>query len=478
MRLPKSVEAKHTGAVLSLPHLGDITLGEVFAENAETRLYVTSHPDVLVKVFDLDCGKPDEISYGPYESFRLELANFEDVLKLPDLCMVLPAYHGADIDYEAKLAWIAMEYLHGQDLESWTGAAMDGEAERDWLEDFRASVFETLSIMNRFHRHGIILIDFKPDNVIRLKGKNVKFVDLGALFMPRHRRDLESYLYSVTPDHSEVLIDASNLQSGVPPNEASDVFAAGVALFELATGRTRLLIDDQTADEILRRPEIFLFRDSQAKDIWHCYPHLKDDFPLMQTQLEERSLLFSEVWHLLKGYVGTKVEGWDNLDRESQGQILLATGTTFILEQLPAPLAWLAGPIAQSTVLRSLRLNRIDDLMALFAIPAEEYAVEDIKTTNSFVEYLRLMDEPVAFTEKLNSWEVKLDSTTEHWLLAAPAAFRQFEQCAHLVYLKSFRGGEGGARYFRVADEWEADDVEDRKLTLGDVSNDRNCWIG
>jgi len=170
-------------------------------------------------------------------------------------------------------------------------------------------------------------------------------------------------LYSATPDYAELLIDASNVQAGVPPTEASDIFSAGVALFEMATGASRLEIDGDTADEILNNPAIFLFRDSQIRDIWQAYPHLKEVLPVVETQLKERRLLFSELWHLLKGYLANKLADWESLPGEQRDQIILSTGTTFIMEQLPPRLDWLAGPIAQATVLRSIRLKKVADLI-------------------------------------------------------------------------------------------------------------------
>ncbi len=87
------------------------------------------------------------------------------------------------------------------------------------------------------------------------------------------------------------------------------------------------------------------------------------------------------------------------------------------------------------------------------------------------------MEESVAFTRMLNTWDVKLDVATEHWSLAMPVAYRQFEQSAALVFLKSSRTAEDGTRFFRVADEWEADDTEHGKLALADVRDDRTCWV-
>src|SRR5207248_7167190 len=245
---------------------------------------------------------------------------------------------GANINYDKKYAVIAMEYLEGQDLKSWCAEASSGGYETEWVEEFKEAVYEALSIVTRFHEHGIILIDFKPDNIIRLRERGIKFVDLGAFFTPRHYGQTDKYVYSATPDYAELLIDASNVQAGVPSTEASDIFSTGVALFELATGASRLEIQAETADEILSAPGIFLFRDSQIRDRWQYYPHLRDVLPLLETQLRERRILFSDLWHLLKGYIANKLSDWESLAAEQRDQIILATGTTFVLEQLPSRL--------------------------------------------------------------------------------------------------------------------------------------------
>src|SRR4029079_3518188 len=118
---------------------------------------------------------------------------------------------------------------------------------------------------------------------------------------------------------------------------------AGVALFEMATGNSRLEIAEQTSEEILARPELYRFRDSQIRDLWKQYPHLKELLPLLETQLKEKRILFAEVWHLFKGYIGSKVPDWESITPQQRDQIILATGTTFIGEQLPEQLQWLAG---------------------------------------------------------------------------------------------------------------------------------------
>jgi len=474
----ETTEDRYAGLTIDLVGLGKVQLTHLLNRNSETRVYHTTHPRTVVKMFDLSCGKADEISYGPYMSFGLEVANFEDILGIENLRPFVPSYYGANINYEQKYAFIAMEYLEGQNLKAWCEEAALSGYEGDRLAEFKEAIYEALAIVTRFHDHGIVLIDFKPDNIIRLRERGIRFVDLGAFFTPRHYRETDKYVYSATPDYAELLIDASNVQVGVPPTEASDIFSTGVALFELATGGSRLEIESETADEILANPAIFLFRDSQIRDLWRSYPHLKGLLPLVETQLKERRLLFSEVWNLLKGYVAAKLPDWETLTAERRDRIILDTGTTFILEQLPSQLQWLAGAIAQATVLRGMRLKSVGELMSLIADPVPDDVREDIELHNCFVQYCGDLERPVEFVRHLNVWQVRLNQDTEHWAIAVPVAFMQLLNSAQFTCLKQAYRDDQGHRYYQIVSDLEADSCDEGKLTLWQIRNDHCAWLG
>lgn len=468
---------RHAGLFVQVPGLGRVRLVHALAQNPETALYQTDHAGVVVKVFDLSCGKPDEIGYGPYLNFQAELANFEEIHAMDGVRECVPAYFGAQIDYDAKFACIAMEYLRGHNLRFWAEETAARGYDATALEDLRRASRDVFAILARFHQRGFIMIDFKPDNVIRLDDGSVRLVDLGAFFTPRHRANVASFVYAATPDHAEVLIDASNLQAGVPLSTASDVFSAGVALFELATANSRLQLDPNTAEEMLANPSMYRFRDSQIADVWRAFPHLKQALPLVRTQLRERRLLFSEAWHLLKAYVATKVADWESLDPAQQDQILLATGTTFIMEQLPPPLAWLAGAIAQATTLRSLRVRSLDDLMGLLASPAPDPVLADITEHNTLIRCLRGLELDTAFATRLNTWETRLDSSSGHWAIAAPVGIRELEENAGFVYLRASHRDDEGHSFWQAVGEEAADDTPAGKASLAHLRNDKQAWI-
>lgn len=468
---------RHAGLVINLPGLGHVTLLQAIVRNPETSLHLTDHGGVVVKVFDLECGRADEVSYGPYTNYQAELATFEEIRGSEILYAHVPGWFGADIDYERKFAFIAMEYLAGHNLRSWAEEIAELGYEAAQLDELCRAVIATLSILELFHRHGMLVIDFKPDNVIRQPDGTVRFVDLGAFFTPRHARDPGEFAYAATPDHAEVVIDVSNIQAQVAPTIASDVFSAGVALFEMATGHSRLAVDAGTAEEMLASPGMYKFRDSQITDVWKAFPHLKPELPLVETQLHDRRLLFSEFWHLLKAYIAARVDDWDTLSEEEHGETLLATGITFIQDQLPAQLAWLAESIARSTILRSFRLGGMPELIALLGNPASVDVLEDIDRNNRFLAQLRGLELPVEFAARLNTWDVRRDDVSGHWVMAAPTACWQLGDTAEYLFLqRSHADGDGHTCWIAV-DEMEADELAGSRANLAALRHNHQAWL-
>lgn len=466
------------GFTVNVSGVGNVELIELLNQNSETAIYATSQPGLVVKTFDLECGKPDEVSYGPYLSYRVEVENFEDIQAIEELRVRVPAYYGSGMDGGRKFAFIAMEFLSGQDLFAWSQAAAEAGYPGEWAAEFRAALYDTLSILGRFHQHGIILIDFKPDNVIRLFSGQVKFVDLGAFFTPRHNTETENYVYAATPDYAELVIDTANVQTGQPLKQGSDIFSAGVALFELATGGSRLAMAPACADGMLALPETFLFRDSQIKDIWKAYPHLQELLPLVQTQLKERRLLFSEFWHVLKGYLANQVAEWESLTEEQHQAMLLATGVEFIADQLPEALKWLAEPIARATTLRGVRLKSVVELMDLIRQPAPEATLADLEHHNELMQMARDLDPPVELPRPLNVWDTRLNPQSGHWAIAAPLAATELRAVAHFTFLKAMAQDLAGHRFYQVVGDMEADLINDERLTLARLAGDHTAWLG
>jgi hypothetical protein len=188
--------------------------------------------------------------------------------------------------------------------------------------------------------------------------------------------------------------------------------------------------------------------------------------------------MFAEAWHVLKAYIAGKVPDWETLEAQQRDHIILTTGTTFITEQLPEPLQWLAAPIASSTVLRSIRLKRVSELLALIQNPVPDPARTDIESFNTLVQYMRDLERSTEFVRRLNTWDAKLNRETGHWAVAAPLAYSQLSDNALFTFVKEASRDPYGHRFFEVVTDLEADDFQDSKLTLWHLQDDHNAWLG
>lgn len=465
---------KYSGIELRFAEVGSVTLSTALRAGSETAVYRTDHPEIVVKIFDLGCGNPEEVSYGPYVAYELEVANFEEIAPYRALRESVPKYYGASLDFERKFAYVGMEFLEGQDLQEWCDAAMKGGYTDEWVHEFRRVVFETLGILERFHDNNIVVIDFKPENVLRLSDGSVRFVDLGAFFTPRHVGKTKEYVYSATPDYAELLIDSSNVESGVALTEATDIFAAGVALFEMVTRESRLSIAPETADAILDEAEIYLFRDSQIKDVWKAYPHLQDILPLVMTQLRDRELLFAEFWHVLKGYLSVKIEDWESYSQTKKDELLIATGEDFIRGHLPTKLDWLAGLIARATVFRSLRIDTIAELTAMAGERISPEVYENLECYNIFVRYLQDLGQGDRFVESLNQWEVRRHEESGHWAISGRSCCRRLGDNAGFTFMEEAETDFDGQAYYHIAGD---DAGGHAPVPLSDLAHSRVSWV-
>ena len=464
---------RFVGRQLTLPNLGGVSLASVLRGGSETAVFRTDKPDVVVKIFDLDCGLPDELSYGPYVEYQLEVANFEEILNIPELKAFVPAFFGADIDYECRFAFVGMEYLDGEDLQEWCEDAKRKQAYETWSGELRQTAFETLRILDQFHANQIIVIDFKPENVLRLSNGEIRFVDMGAFFTPRHAGKTKEYLYSATPDYAELLIDSSNVESGLALTQATDIFAAGVALFEMVSGESRLSLAGETADSILQKPEIYRFRDSQIKDVWKAFPHLEELLPLVETQLHDRRFLFAEFWHVLKGYLAEAVEGWEELSEGQHHELLLKTGEDFIRDHLPDALTWLSSPIARATTLRSLRLSSVRDLMDSLREPISPDVGAVLEEANAFVQYVSDLGRWDGRLEQLNLWDLRWHEELGAWALNGPAGCRCLNDDAEFTFVQECEVDFEGHRFFVLS----ADDGTQPPRALSELKADKRSWL-
>jgi hypothetical protein len=150
------------------------------------------------------------------------------------------------------LVYIVMEYLSGRTLQSLLDEERRLPTER--AVEIMIQVCAALSVA---HDHGIIHRDIKPDNIMLVPSRNdegtsfelVKVCDFGiaALQNPR-AEDAElaanEHVIAGTPEYM-----SPEQARGIETDARSDVYACGICLYELVTGRPPFLGDN--AAEIL-----------------------------------------------------------------------------------------------------------------------------------------------------------------------------------------------------------------------------------
>ena len=140
-----------------------------------------------------------------------------------------------DFGYDNGRYFIVMEYVEGTDLKSFI------------LRNNRLNPEEAVDLMIQIsagvgyaHRAGLVHCDLKPQNILVGRDNRVKITDFG----------IARALASIRPDeYSEIVWGsptyfAPEQAAGASPSPASDVYALGIILFEMLTGRPPFVATD------------------------------------------------------------------------------------------------------------------------------------------------------------------------------------------------------------------------------------------
>jgi len=180
---------------------------------------------VALKVFKPDCPVTP--------SAALAEARAAAALNHPNLCTIYA------VDDTAGIPIITMEYIAGEPLSKLGG----GEPQP--LDRLVSLAHQIAAGMATAHAAGIVHGDLKPENVMVTAEGLVKILDFGLARRLRRSRPIrpdETADLGIAESGSGVFGTPRYLAPeqvrGEPATLASDVFALGVILYELATGRT------------------------------------------------------------------------------------------------------------------------------------------------------------------------------------------------------------------------------------------------
>ena len=202
--------------------IGKFELKKKLGKGASGTVYLAldtfSGEDVALKVLDPEILSSADVDKTHTKQFMNE-ASLAGRLSHPHIAAILEA-----AVHEGE-GYIAIEYVPGGDLSQFTSP--------DKLlpvEDAFEIAFKCCGALDFAFRQGIVHRDIKPANIMVVSGTNIKLVDFGAAYL---HKALDT---QITDIGSPLYMSPEQIR-GQPLGHHSDMFALGVVLYELFTGR-------------------------------------------------------------------------------------------------------------------------------------------------------------------------------------------------------------------------------------------------
>ena len=130
---------------------------------------------------------------------------------------------------EADQAYIAMEYIDGQTLESYTSFSSLLP-----IHEVVGIIFKCCLALDHAFRQGVVHRDIKPANIMVDNNGNVKITDFGlALDLRRQGHDDSTFIMGVG---SPTYMSPEQIKE-YPLDQKTDIYSLGVVLYEMLTGR-------------------------------------------------------------------------------------------------------------------------------------------------------------------------------------------------------------------------------------------------
>ena len=131
-----------------------------------------------------------------------------------------------DFGEDAERAFLVCEYVDGVGLDAWLA-----EHGRVDLPRLMSWMGQLLAALEHAHAHGVVHRDVKPANLLLVRGRHLKLADFGIAQLDAS--DLTQGRVMIGTPSSM----APEQIRGEPVDARADVFAAGVLLYALLTGR-------------------------------------------------------------------------------------------------------------------------------------------------------------------------------------------------------------------------------------------------
>lgn len=132
-----------------------------------------------------------------------------------------------DVGQEGELLYLVMQYVDGTDLK----ALIERQGALPWARAV-AIARDVLAGLVPIHEAGIVHRDIKPQNVLIGRDGEVKVTDFGVAHV-----ELDAALTTAGTTVGTASYMAPEQAQGRTPSPAADVYAVGVMLYEMVTGR-------------------------------------------------------------------------------------------------------------------------------------------------------------------------------------------------------------------------------------------------
>ena len=252
-----------TGSTVASSTVAGWRLGRALGRGASSAVYLAERGDGSTPV----ALKLVALTQGDAEAAAAFLRQAQAARRLvhPDIVQLL------DCGVEGATGWLAMEPVPGTDLTRYARPS------RLLPEAVVLRLCERMArALAHAHGAGFVHRDLKPANVlVHLPGDVVKLADLG-LVRPVTAESTRTGVMAGTPAYM-----APEQLAGLAADARSDLYAFGVTLFELLTGR--LPHDAPTLGELLRR-----VTNETAPDLRALRPELPAELAALLSGLLER----------------------------------------------------------------------------------------------------------------------------------------------------------------------------------------------
>lgn len=194
---------------------------ECIHESQVSKLYRVSHPDkdipLVMKVPKISVILPSSVFAGFETEMRI-LSKLRGVY-------TPKVYDKGDL---ASAPYYVMEYVTGTELQE---AVKRAPIAVDEICRLMAPVCKAI---HELHRHNIIHLDLKPENIRNRDNGHVVILDFGTA----HQSQLPD-MYTVAHEQQPITMDyvAPEQLFGIRTDSRSDIYAIGAMLYELATGQ-------------------------------------------------------------------------------------------------------------------------------------------------------------------------------------------------------------------------------------------------